>query len=76
MISKEEFIKAFESIFEENVKLNLDTNFKELEEWDSMTALHLITIFDSSYKVELNTEELSNSVTILDLFKLLKSKLG
>ena len=76
MISEEEFIKAFESIFEENVKLNLDTNFKELEEWDSMTALHLITIFDSSYKVELNTEELGVSTTILDLFKLLKSKLG
>ena len=71
-----EFIENFEDILDEPelVELTENTSFKDIDEWDSLTNLSLIAMIDSEYNVKLNSDDINNSETILDLVELIKSK--
>ena len=51
-----------------------DTEFKQLEEWSSLMALSLIAMVDEEYDVTLKGDDIKNSKTIEDLFKIVSSK--
>jgi acyl carrier protein len=51
-----------------------DTVFRDLEEWDSLTALSLIAMADEEYSVKLTGEEIKSSITLQDIFKVIKNK--
>jgi acyl carrier protein len=72
MISKSDFLKLLseEVLSECEVELTLETSFKELECWDSITALTLIALFDSEFDFKLKGDILGICNTILDLFEL------
>lgn len=71
-----DFIENFKDILDEPelVEINQDTEFKDLDEWDSLTNLTLIAMVDSEYNVKLNSDDVNNLKTILDLLNLIKSK--
>jgi acyl carrier protein len=50
------------------------TIFRDLEEWDSLTALSLIAMVDEEYSLKLTGDDIKNSTTIKDLFELLNLK--
>lgn len=52
-----------------------DAAFRDLEEWDSLTALSLIAMVDDEYSVKLTGDDIKSSVTIKDLFEKVSSKL-
>ncbi len=52
-------------------KITIDSNFKELDCWDSITALTLIALFDSEYNYKLTGDKIKNCTTILDLYELI-----
>jgi acyl carrier protein len=66
----EQFIDNFYSILEETEKseINPKTIFKDLDEWDSMTALMLIAMFDEKYQIKLNGNDIKNANSLEDLF--------
>lgn len=71
------FIKNFGSILEETdtSKLTEHTRFhEEIEEWSSLTALSVIAMVDAEYGVSIKGEEIKKSVTIEDLFNLVRSR--
>ena len=72
MIDKQEFLETFKSIFEEEdlSKIDFDTD-KHLDEWDSLTALSLITVIDSNYGLNITGQQIEKSNTVGDLYKLL-----
>jgi acyl carrier protein len=72
MITKVDFLKLLneEVLSECETELTFETNFKELECWDSITALTLIALFDSEFEFKLTGDSLRNCNTILDLFEL------
>ena len=47
------FIENFVEILDDkpNFKINLNFKFRDLEEWDSLTALSLIAMLDENYNV-------------------------
>jgi len=51
-----------------------DTNFRELESWDSLTALSIIAMVDDEYGVTINGEDIRKSNTISDLFSIIEVK--
>jgi acyl carrier protein len=51
------------------------TIFRDLDEWDSLTALSLIAMVDDEYSVKLTGDDIKSSVTIKDLFEKVSSKL-
>jgi len=71
--NREIFLELFNSIFEDEDISNIrfESEFKQLDEWDSLVALHLITMIDENYGVNINGEQIRESVTIEDIFKLI-----
>jgi acyl carrier protein len=50
------------------------TIFRDLEEWDSLTALSLIAMVDEEYSLKLTGDDIKTSITIKDLFEKLNLK--
>jgi acyl carrier protein len=69
-----EFIIDFSNQFDTPIEINENTTFKDLEEWDSLTALSIILMVDEKYKMMLTGDEIRNSQTINDLFEVLRNK--
>ena len=70
------FIEKF-TLLLEDTDLNTvdgDTVFKDLDEWDSLLALSLITMIDEEYKVKITGEEIRNSSSINDLYAVINIK--
>lgn len=70
------FIERF-TLLLEDTDLNTvdgDTVFKDLDEWDSLLALSLITMIDEEYKVKITGEEIRNSSSINDLYAVINIK--
>jgi len=72
----EEFVNSFADQFEvtERDVISAQTEFKMLDEWDSMIGLSVIGMVFNSYKVKISGEDINNAVTIVDLFELVQSK--
>jgi acyl carrier protein len=72
----EEFIQLFAEQFDETEEseFKLETEFRQLEEWDSMVALMVIAMVDEEYNVKLSGDDIRNSNTIQDLMDVVASK--
>ncbi len=55
--------------------ITLETQFKQLDDYSSLTALNIISMIDDEYDVILKGEDLRNSQTVEDLFNAVKAKL-
>ena len=65
-----EKIDMLAEILDENANsLNLDTALDSLENWDSMTALTLIALFDGELGKVLTAEQIKSFKTIRDIAK-------
>lgn len=51
-----------------------ETVFRDLDEWDSLTALSLIAMADEEYSVKLTGEDIKSAVTLNDIFEIIKNK--
>ena len=70
------FLKHFADILDDT-DANLiqpDTIFRDLEEWDSLTALSLIAMADEEYSVKLTGDDIKSSITLQDIFEIIKTK--
>jgi acyl carrier protein len=72
-----EFIKKIESEIDEIEKgtIRPQTKYRELEEWSSMMGLIFIALIDTEYAITINGEELINSITIQDLYNVVREKM-
>lgn len=68
-----EFIEKFAEIFDDTDASTLtpETNFRELEEWSSLSALGVIAFADEEFDVELSGAEMRTVNTIKELYDLL-----
>lgn len=71
-----EFLKKFASIFDEigDNELTMDTEFKDIDEWSSLTALALLAVIDEEYDVKLTNNDLKNSVTVRDIYNIVNNR--
>lgn len=72
----EEFVKRFAEEFDETPEeqFQASTDFKELEEWGSLTALSIIAMVDEEFDKRITGADIRNSKTIEDLYRLVVSK--
>ncbi len=73
----EEFVNNFAEQFEMTDKKEIlaHTEYKMLDEWDSLLGLSTIGMIHNVYKVKISGAEINQSGTIENLFKLVQSKL-
>lgn len=71
-----EFIEHFAEQFEDTAAeyFKPETVYKELDEWSSLQALGIISMADEYYGVILSSDDIRNSNTIEDLFKVINNK--
>ncbi len=59
MNNLEKYTEIFRQIFEvETEKLNEDFTFKDIEKWDSLTHLTLITTLEETFEIMLDTDDI------------------
>jgi acyl carrier protein len=69
MINKTEFLEKFRNLFDETEfnEIQLDTKFKELEEWSSLIILSLIVVCEEEFQSHIKPIEIENSKYVNDL---------
>ena len=60
--------------FDEDTPLTADTEFKELDDWDSLVALSVIAMADEHYNVKISGDDIRNSKTVGDLMQLVETR--
>lgn len=67
-----EFIEKFaEAIDVDNVEaLGADTEFRELEEWSSLSVMLIIAFYDAEFDKQIGETSIKGCKTIEDLYKL------
>lgn len=71
-----EFVEKFGEIFDDTdvSTLSPETNFREVDEWSSLSALGVIALADEEFDVEISGSEIRQVNTIQELFDLINSK--
>ncbi len=72
----EKFLENFAAQFDDTdaSEFRANTEFKNLAEWSSLTALSIIAMIDEEYDVQLKGDDIRISSTIEELFNLVNSK--
>lgn len=72
----EKFIEDFGNQFDDTdaSEIQLKTEFKELDEWSSLTTLSVIAMVKTEYGRTITGAEIRSCDTVEDLFKLVESK--
>ena len=70
MVNKESFLGNFvEQLLEpDEVKIDMDTNFRDLDEWDSMTGMTILVMIQDEYKIDLPADHFRTLNTVGDIF--------
>jgi acyl carrier protein len=70
------FVKNFAELFEETEAgfFKPATKFRDIEEWSSLGALSVIAMADEKYNASLTGDDIRKSLTIEDLFNIVKTK--
>lgn len=72
----EEFVKRFADEFDEtpSEQFQASTDFKDIEEWGSLTALSIIAMVDEEFDKRITGADIRNCKTIEELYRLIISK--
>ena len=70
------FLQKFSEILDytDPSLINPNTVFRDLEEWDSLTALSLIAMVDEEYSLKLTGDDIKKSISLQDVFEKIKNK--
>ena len=71
-----EFIEKFADQFEDTdaSEIQANTEYQELDEWSSITAMSLIALAKTQYGKTITGREVRSCKTVEDLFNLIASK--
>lgn len=70
------FVENFANQFDDSddVVFSENLEFRNIDEWSSLTALSIIAMVDEEYNIVLGGEDLRNANTIGELFEIVKNK--
>ena len=70
------FIADFADQFDETdiTEFKPETNYRNLDEWSSLTGLAIMNMIEKKYGVKLLASELRSTSTIQDVFDLMESR--
>lgn len=71
------FIKQMADQFDNSsdIEFTAETNFKEIDEYSSLTALNIISMIDDEYDVYLKGDDIRSSNSIEELFERIKQRI-
>lgn len=63
------FLKAFKEALEITGSVNLDDQFRDYKEWDSLSHMSLIAMLDSEFHMQIENAVFEKMKTVGDIFK-------
>ena len=66
-MTKIELLEKIAEALETEIVLSENTNITDIEEWDSLSSLSIIALFDELFSYKINRSQLNNIKTIKDL---------
>ena len=74
-MTKEDFLAEFADQFDDTdaSEINIDTNFHDLAEWSSLTAMSVIAMFKTRYNKTITGADIRQAVTVEDLYNIANS---
>ena len=75
-MTKEDLLKLFNSVLNEdgNHLVTSETDFKESDNWSSLTAFTIVAELEDKYGIQLRGIEIRRCTTVSDLLELINSK--
>ena len=71
-MTSEEFLSEIKEALElDDLDIKMEDNFREYEEWDSLTFLTLVTLMHDRHGVDLDIDTFNGISTWRDLYQLL-----
>lgn len=68
-MNKEQFFLRLVEDLELEIEINGETNIKDSDDWDSMTAMVLIGLVNEEFSVTLNSDDIDNITTVNSLME-------
>ena len=77
-MNEQEFIENVKKQFmdADDISLTLDTNFRQIGSYDSLTGMTIMVMIKDVYGIELSDSEYKAQKTVANLFDLIKSKIN
>lgn len=77
MMNLDEFFERFcDELADADInKLAPSTDFKKLEEWDSLASLMILAMIEDEFEVLVTSEDIMKTTSIEDLYNLVINKL-
>ncbi len=73
---KEKFLKLFAEIIESDEQIAPEMNLEDIEEWDSLAALTMISMVDDEYGVIIGHKDLEKMVIVGDILDFIVKATG
>ena len=74
---EEKFILLFrETMEDEEIEVNMDTRFRDLDGWDSLTFLSVLAMIDEEYDLVIEGNDFQKLETIEDVINEIKKSKG
>lgn len=75
---KNEFLQAFKDAFEleEDFEIKMEDEFRDYDNWDSLTKLSLIAAMDESFEIIIEDDEFEKILTIQELLNFITNAKG
>lgn len=72
---KNRFIELLKEALEnDELEINMSDNFRDYDEWDSLTLLTVIAMIDEEYDIVIEGDRFDKLLTVEDLFDEIKKK--
>ena len=66
---QEKFIEAFQEALEREEPIELTDQFRDYDEWDSLSRLSLIAMLDDEFEMQIEDEDFEKLRTVADLME-------
>lgn len=76
-MDKQKFIENFSEALEleDDSALTLETEFRNLPEWDSLSYLSIIAMLDDEYDIQIENIEFRKLVTLADIVNFIENNI-
>jgi len=74
-MTKENFIQELEDLLETDVNLKETTVLDEIDEWDSLAVMSIISYIEENFDLEYSESDFEKVTTVQDILNLVSSKI-
>ena len=65
-----------EELDNEEIELTMESTAKDIEDWDSLSHIHLMVAIEKHFKIRFTSSEISNFKNVGEMVESVKNRLG